>query len=74
MDYSSGGYRLTPSGWSLADQLWKLKILDALEPDALKSDEELSNAVGLTDGPAELDELRRLLKRIASGRHGCCDR
>ena len=59
MRYSGGGYKLTPKGWKLADQLWALKILDALDFNNFMDHKDLAEAVGLTDGQTELDELKR---------------
>lgn len=64
MTYSSGGYRLTQKGWKLADQLWKLKIVDVLSDDALKKEDEIGKDVELTDGEAEAKELTRLLGEL----------
>lgn len=64
MTFSSGGYRLTPKGWKLADDLWMLKILDVLSDDALKKEDEIAAEVELTDGEAEAKELMRLLGEL----------
>jgi len=64
MTYSSGGYRLTPKGWKLADQLWKLKIVGVLSDDALQKEDEIAKEVELTDGEAEAKELSRLLGEL----------
>lgn len=64
MRYGGGGYNLTPKGWKLADQLWALKILDALDARNFVEQEDLAEAVGLTDGQIEMDELKRHVKSM----------
>lgn len=59
MRYSGGAYNLTSKGWKLVDQLWALKILEALDFKDFIKDTDLADVVGLTDGQTELDELRR---------------
>ncbi|MCX7424443.1 MAG: toll/interleukin-1 receptor domain-containing protein [Planctomycetia bacterium] len=59
MRYSGGNYQLTSKGWRLADQLWALKILDTLDLNDHTGHKALTEAVGLTDGQTELDELKR---------------
>lgn len=59
MQYSGGGYKLTSKGWKLADQLWALKVLDALDFNQFTDHKDLAEAVGLTDGQVEMDELKR---------------
>ena len=61
MQYDGSSYKLTTKGWLLADQLWGLKILDVLEINKFIEDKTLAEAVGLTDGQTELEELRRLV-------------
>ena len=61
VSYSNGGYRYTTQGWRLCDQLWELKILDALRFNSINDEDEIRTAVELTDGDSELEELRRLL-------------
>lgn len=78
MRYSGGSYKLTPKGWKLVDQLWSLKILDALDFRQFTEHEDLAKAVGLTDGQVEMDELRRHVKgmetngwvKVNSSMHG----
>ena len=57
--YNGGGYKFTPKGWDLADQLWALKILDTLDIRKFTDDKDLAEAVSLTDGQIEMDELKR---------------
>ncbi|NQT12915.1 MAG: winged helix-turn-helix domain-containing protein [Planctomycetes bacterium] len=59
MRYSVSGYKLSPKGWKLADELWALKILDALDFNDFMDHKDLAEAVGLTDGQTELEELKR---------------
>jgi len=59
MQYNGGGYKLTAKGWRLVDQLWGLAIADVLEVDNYQHDSKISEAVGLTDGQTELEELHR---------------
>ena len=59
MKYSGGGYKMTPQGWRLVDQLWALAIADALEVDQYADDSAIAEKVGLTDGQAELEEAER---------------
>lgn len=66
VNYGGGGYRLTTNGWKLADQLWHLKILDALTYDEVDNDRLIVKAVELTDGQAEMDELHRHLTEMES--------
>ncbi|MBA3482756.1 MAG: toll/interleukin-1 receptor domain-containing protein [Pirellulales bacterium] len=61
MRYGDGGYRLTPRGWSLADQLWHLRILDAFTDKRHLDEKELAQAAKLTDGETDAKELRRHL-------------
>jgi hypothetical protein len=53
-------YKLTTKGWRLTDQLWGLKILDALEINKHTEARVIAGAVGLTDAQTDLEELRRL--------------
>lgn len=62
--YGSGGYRLTPAGWKLADQLWELKILDVLLDSKFKTHKEIAKEVELTDGEPELKEVQRHLDNL----------
>ncbi len=64
MRYSGGSYKLTTKGWQLADQLWALKILDALDVNRFMNRDDLAEAVGLTDGQTELEELERHIDRL----------
>lgn len=64
MRYGGGGYKLTPNGWKLADQLWAFTILDALDTRNFTEQEDLAKAVGLTDGQIEMDELKRHVKAL----------
>lgn len=65
MEYRSGNYHLTQTGWVLADELWALKILDALDPQEFTKESVLAKTVGLTDGEQELQELKRHSKATA---------
>jgi hypothetical protein len=60
MTNDGSSYKLTTKGWQLADQLWGLKILDALDVNKPIEARVVADVVGLTDGQTELDELRRL--------------
>ena len=66
MRYGSSGYQLTPKGWKLVDQLWTLAIADALQVDQYSDDSSIAEAVGLTDGQPELDELHRHVDAMKS--------
>lgn len=62
MDFDGESYNLTTKGWNMADQLWCLRILDALEPEVFVKENVLADRVELTDGESELKELRRLVE------------
>jgi len=64
MRFDGRSYKLTGSGWKLADRLWALRILDALDPARFLDYEELGEAVELTDGETELAELKRHLEAL----------
>jgi hypothetical protein len=64
MAYNGEGYRLTTNGWKLADQLWQLKILDALTYGEVDNDRLIIESVELTDGDAEKQELHRHLSEM----------
>lgn len=57
--YNGGAYKLTPNGWKLVDQLWALAIVDALEVDKYQHESKIAEAVGLTDGQTEMEEVHR---------------
>ncbi|WP_428305460.1 TIR domain-containing protein [Lacipirellula sp.] len=61
VDYKGDFYELTNLGWLLADQLWHLKILDALPSSGSVKHDELKDTVELSDGVSEYEELERLL-------------
>lgn len=64
VSYIGGAYKMTSNGWKLSDQLWQLKILDALPDTSSKKDGEIAELVVLTDGDAESNELRRHLTEL----------
>ncbi|WP_417851185.1 TIR domain-containing protein [Thalassoglobus sp.] len=64
MRYNGGGYKLTPNGWKLVDQLWALAIVDALEVDKYQHESKIAEAVGLTDGQTEMEEVHRLIDAL----------
>lgn len=64
MRYTGGGYKMTPKGWRLVDQLWALAIVDVLEVDKYANEVDVAGKVGLTDGQTELEELRRHIESL----------
>lgn len=80
MEYGDGAYLLSAKGWKLADQLWALKILDALDIGEFVEDTDLAKAVGLTDSTLDAHELKRHVSalkdhgwiRMNSTMHGWC--
>ncbi len=64
MQYNGGNYKLTANGWRLVDQLWGLLIVDAIEVDKFQHESKIAEAVGLTDGQPELDELQRHIESL----------
>lgn len=64
MQYNGSAYKLTPKGWRLADQLWGLAIIDVLEIKKYKHESEIAEAVKLTDGQAEHEELHRHIEAL----------
>lgn len=64
MQYSGGKYAITNFGWKKVNELWELRILEALQLNVYLEDKIIADKVGLTDGQTESDELHRHLNSL----------